>query len=163
VVPTTVLWTIGQNPARESDKPRRAFRTKADARDRRKGAAWEYPLEYRGFLGLKEKEKMWGRKKIRQGTPIDGRYLALGGRKLNLRGTSLVSEVEDGRKKLKRALVVLTILSVFSAAAFSEMGARQGGGMMRGGWWWGMNSVWLFMAVSVILVVYGVFSILKRG
>lgn len=158
-----VRWTIGQNPARESDKPRRAFRTDADARDRRKGAACEYPLEYRGFLGLKEKEKMWDRKKVSQGTPIDGRYLALAGRRVNLRGTSLVSDEEDKRKKMKRAMIVLTVLSVFAVSAFTGMSARQGGGMMSGGWWWGMNSVWLFMAVSVILVVYGVFSIMKRG
>ncbi|HSQ16011.1 MAG TPA: hypothetical protein VLQ94_06875, partial [Candidatus Binatia bacterium] len=138
------------------------FRTDSDARDRRKGAACEYPMEYRGFLGLKEK-KMWDRKKISHGTPIDGRYLALAGRRVNLRGTSLVSDEEDKRKKMKRAMIVLTVLSVFAVSAFTGMSARQGGGMMSGGWWWGMNSVWLFMAVSVILVVYGVFSIMKRG
>ena len=106
---------------------------------------------------------MWDRKKVRHGTPIDGRYLALAGRRVNLRGTSLGSDEEDKRKKMKRAMIVLTVLSVFAVSAFTGMSARQGGGMMSGGWWWGMNSVWLFMAVSMILVVYGVFSILKRG
>ena len=106
---------------------------------------------------------MWGRKKVCNETPIDGRYLALAGRRVNLRGTSLVSEGEDRGKKMQKVLIVSTILSVFSVAAFSGMSARQGGGMMNGGWWWGMNSVWLFMAISVILVVYGVFSIMKRG
>lgn len=105
---------------------------------------------------------MWDRKKVSHGTPIDGRYLALAGRRVNLRGTSLVSD-EVKRKKMKRAMIVLTVLSVFAVSAFTGMSARQGGGMMSGGWWWGMNSVWLFMAVSVILVVYGVFSIMKRG
>ena len=104
-----------------------------------------------------------GRKKVRHGTPIDGLYLALGGRKLNLRGTSLVSEGEDRGRNLKRVWIGLTILSVFAAAAFSGRSTPQGGGMMSGGWWWGMNSMWLFMAISVILVVYGVFLILKRG
>ena len=112
---------------------------------------------------MKEEEKMWGRKKVCNETPIDGRYLALAGRKVNLRGISLVSDEEEKRKKTKRGMIVLTILLVFTASAFTEMSARQGGGMMNGGWWWGMNSVWLFMAVSVILVVYGVFSIMKRG
>lgn len=106
---------------------------------------------------------MRGRKKVRHGTPIDGLYLALGGRKVNLRGTSLVSEEEDGGRKLKRVLISLTILSVFTVAAFSGMSTLQGGGMMNGGGWWGMNSIWLFMAISVILVVSGVFSIMKRG
>jgi hypothetical protein len=99
---------------------------------------------------------------VRHGTPIDGLYLALGGRKVNLRGTSLVSEGEDRGRNLKRVVIGLTILSVFTAVAFSGMSTRQGGGMMKGGLWWGMNSVWFFMAISVILVVYGVFSIMKR-
>ena len=38
-----------------------------------------------GLVGL----GMWGRKKIFQGTPIDGHYLALGMRGVNLRGASL--------------------------------------------------------------------------
>lgn len=111
---------------------------------------------------MKEKEKMWNRKKVRHETPIDGRYLALAGKMMNLRGTSLVSDEEEKRKRTKRAMIVLTILCVFAVSAFAGMSARQGGGMMNGGLWWGMNSVWLFMAVSVILVVYGVFSIMKR-
>ena len=82
---------------------------------------------------------------------------------MNLRGTSLVSEGEDRKKMMKRVMIALTILSVFTISAFSEMSTRQGGGMMNGGWWWGMNSIWLFMTISVILVVYGVFSIMKRG
>ena len=105
--------------------------------------------------------EMRGRKRIRHGTPIDGLYLALGGRKVNLRGTSLVPEGEDRGRNLKRILIGSTILSVFTAVAFSGMSTGQGGGMMKGGWWWGMDSIWLFMAISVILVVYGVFSIMK--
>lgn len=100
---------------------------------------------------------------VRQGAPIVGLYLALGGRKVNLRGTSLVTEGEDRGRNLKRVRIGLTILSVFAAAAFSGMSTRQGGGLMNGSGWWGMNSTWLFMAISVILVVYGVFSIMKRG
>ena len=106
---------------------------------------------------------MRDRKKVSHGTPIDGRYLALAGRRVNLRATSLVSGEEDKRKTMKRAMIVLTILFVFAVSAFAEMSARQGGSMMSGGWWWGMNSMWLLLAISVILVVYGVFSIRKRG
>ncbi|MGZ9138073.1 MAG: hypothetical protein ACXW4K_11550 [Candidatus Deferrimicrobiaceae bacterium] len=112
---------------------------------------------------MKEKEKMWGRKNVCHGTPIDGLYLALAGRRVNLRGTSFVSDEEEKRKKMKKVMIALTILLVFTVSAFAEMSAIQGGGMMNGGWWWGRNSVWLFMVISVILVVYGVFSIMKRG
>jgi hypothetical protein len=105
---------------------------------------------------------MWDRKKVRHGTPIDGRYLALAGRRVNPRGTSLVSGEEDQRKKMKRVTIVLTILFAFAVSAFAGMGARQGGGMMISGKWWGMNSVWFFMVISVVFVVYGVFSIMKR-
>jgi hypothetical protein len=118
-----------------------------------------------GISGIPQHEgegKLRDRKKFSHETPIDGRYLALSGRSVNLPGTSLVSEVEDRRKKMKWISIVLTILAGFTVAAFSGISARQGGGMMNGGWWWGMNSVWLFMAISVILVVYGVFSILKH-
>jgi hypothetical protein len=83
---------------------------------------------------------MWGRKKVRQGTSIDGRYLALGGREVNLRGTSLLSEGEERRKKMKRVMIVLTILFVFSVSAFAWMGSRQSGGKRSGGVWWGMYS-----------------------
>jgi hypothetical protein len=153
---------IGQNPVRESAKRRRAFRTDAGAQDRRKGAACGYSLEYQGFLILKGEEKMRGRKKVCHGTPIDGRYLALAGKMMNLRGTSLVSNEEEKRKKMKRLIIVLTILFAFAVSAFAGMGARQGGGMMISGKWWGMNSIWFFMVISVVFVVYGIFSIMKR-
>jgi hypothetical protein len=73
---------------------------------------------------------MLGRKKVCHGTPIDGLYLALAGRRVNLRGTSLVSDEEDKRKKMKKVMIVLTILLVFTVSAFAEMGALQGGGMV---------------------------------
>jgi preprotein translocase subunit SecY len=105
---------------------------------------------------------MWDRKKVSHGTPIDGRYLALAGKMMNLRGTSLVSDEEAKRRKMKRVTIVLTILFAFAVSAFAGMGARQGGGLMISDKWWGMNSVWFFMVISVVFVVYGVFSILKR-
>jgi hypothetical protein len=111
-----------------------------------------------GLVGL----GMWARKKIFQGTPIDGRYLALGGREVNFRETSLVSEEEERRKKMKRVMSVLTLLFVFSISAIAEMSTRQGNGMMSGGWWWGMNSGWVFMIISAILIILGIFLIMKR-
>jgi hypothetical protein len=99
-----------------------------------------------------------------QGTPIDGRYLALGEREVNFRGTSFFFEQNERRRKMKRGLIVLTVsvLSVFTVSALAEMNARQGGGMMGSGWWWGMNSAWFFMIISAILIIFGIFSIMKR-
>ena len=50
---------------------------------------------------------MWGRKKIRKGTIIDGRYLALGMREVNLRGASLfqrTNQRKGGRTWMKMFL-----------------------------------------------------------
>ena len=50
---------------------------------------------------------MWGRKKIRKGTMIDGRYLALGMREVNLRGASLfqrTNQRKGGRTWMKMFL-----------------------------------------------------------
>ncbi len=44
-----------------------------------------------GLVGL----RLWGRKRVRQGTSIDGRDLVLGLRKVNNRGTSLFYEQEE--------------------------------------------------------------------
>lgn len=105
---------------------------------------------------------MCGRKKFRHGTPIDGRYLALGGRKVNIRGPLLVSEEEEKRRKMKGAMIAFTILFAFAVSAIAGMGTGQSGGMMRGGWWWGVNSAWYYWTIITILIVFGIFSILKR-
>jgi hypothetical protein len=102
------------------------------------------------------------RRRSFQGTPINGRYLALGGREVNFRGTSFYSEQKERRKKMKRVMIVLTVLSVFTVSALAEMSTRQGGGMMGNGWWWGMNSAWFLMIIIAILIIFGIFSIMKR-
>lgn len=107
-------------------------------------------------------EEMWNRKKIRHETPIDGRFLALGGRGVNSRGSLLFSEQADRRKKMKRGMTVLAVLFVFSISAFAEMSNRQGGGMINGGWWWGMNTVWYSMVVIAVLIIAGIYLIMKR-
>jgi hypothetical protein len=63
---------------------------------------------------------------------------------------------------MNRVLIVLTILFALNISAFAEMGNRQGGGIMAGGWWWGANSVWYFMAIIAILIITGIFLIMKR-
>ena len=59
-------------------------------------------------------------------------------------------------------MVVSAVLSVFSAAAFAQMGPGQGGGMMGGNWGWGMGyggGIWIIIA---ILVIFGIVYIVKR-
>jgi len=64
---------------------------------------------------------------------------------------------------MKRAMMVLSVLFAFTVSAFAGMSNRQGGGMMNGGWWWGMNSGWYFMIIIAVLIIFGVFLIMKRS
>jgi hypothetical protein len=66
------------------------------------------------------------------------------------------------RKKMKRSMVVLTFLFVYSTAVFGQMNTGQGGGMMDHGWGWGMGYGWGFGTIIVILVVVGVVYMMKR-
>ena len=63
---------------------------------------------------------------------------------------------------MKRIMVVLTVLFVFTISAFAQMSSGQGGGMMGGGWGWGMNSGWLFVVIIAFLVILGIVYIMKR-
>jgi hypothetical protein len=68
---------------------------------------------------------------------------------------------------MKRVMVVLTVLYVFTVSAFAENSTGQGsgmmgGGVMGGGWGWGMNSGWFFMIIIAILVIFGIAYIMKR-
>jgi uncharacterized ion transporter superfamily protein YfcC len=64
--------------------------------------------------------------------------------------------------KMKRVMIALAILFAFNVSAVAEMSRRQDGGMMNGGWWWGINSAWYFTIGIAILIVTGIFLILKR-
>jgi hypothetical protein len=63
---------------------------------------------------------------------------------------------------MKRLMIVLTVLFVFSISAFAQMSTGQGGGMMGGGWGRGMNSGWLFVIIIAFLVILGVVYMMKR-
>jgi uncharacterized membrane protein len=63
---------------------------------------------------------------------------------------------------MKRLMIGLTVLFVFSISAFAQMSPGQGGGMMGGGWGWGMNSGWFFMIIIAILVIIGIVFMMKR-
>ena len=68
---------------------------------------------------------------------------------------------------MKRVMVVLTVLYVFTVSAFAENSTGQGsgmmgGGVMGGGWGWGMSSGWFFMIIIAILVIFGIAYIMKR-
>jgi len=66
------------------------------------------------------------------------------------------------RKNMKRLMVVLTVLFVFTTTAFAQMGTGQSGGMTGHGWGWGMGYGWGFGTLVVILVVVGVVYMMKR-
>jgi hypothetical protein len=66
------------------------------------------------------------------------------------------------RKKMKRLMVVLTALFVFSASAFAQMGAGQGGGMTGHRWGWGMGYGWGSGIIIMLLIVVGIVYMMKR-
>jgi uncharacterized membrane protein len=63
---------------------------------------------------------------------------------------------------MKRLMVVLAVLFVFSTAAFAQMGTGQGGGMMGGGSGWGMNSGWILTVIIALLVILAIVYMMKR-
>jgi hypothetical protein len=63
---------------------------------------------------------------------------------------------------MKRVMIVLTVLFVFTVSAFAQRSADQGGGMMGGGWGWGMNSGWFIFIIIAILVIFGIVYMMKR-
>jgi hypothetical protein len=65
---------------------------------------------------------------------------------------------------MKRLVIVLPVLFVFSISAFAQMSTGQGGGMMDGGWGWGMGFGfgWVFIIIIAILAILGIVYIMKR-
>lgn len=73
-----------------------------------------------------------------------------------------LSAQEERREKMKRLMMVLSVLFIFNVSAFAEMTTRQGGGMMRGGWWWGMYSGGIFVIIVASLIIGGIYLIMKQ-
>ena len=61
---------------------------------------------------------------------------------------------------MKKLMIVLTVLFVFSSSIFAQMNTCQGGGMMNGGW--GMGYGGGFGIIIVIVVVVGIVYMMKR-
>ena len=73
---------------------------------------------------------------------------------------------------MKRLMIVLNVLFLFSISAFAQMNTGQdghmmdnghdGSGMMGGGWGWGMGYGWGFGIIIIILVIAVVAFMMKR-
>ena len=63
---------------------------------------------------------------------------------------------------MKRLMIVLSVLFIFSISAFAQMGTDQGGGMMGGGWGWGMNYRWFLIIIIAALLILGIVYVMKR-
>jgi len=73
------------------------------------------------------------------------------------------------RKKMKRLMIVLTVLFAFSTSAVAQMGNNQGNNMMGGDSWgsrWGMGYGfgfgWILLIIVAILVIFGIVYMIKR-
>jgi hypothetical protein len=63
---------------------------------------------------------------------------------------------------MRKLMILLTFLFVFSSSAFAQMGTGQGGGMMGGGSGWGMGYEGGFGIIIAILVILGIVYMMKR-
>ena len=63
---------------------------------------------------------------------------------------------------MKKLMIGLTVLFIFSTTAFAQMGTGQGGGMTDHGWGWGMGYGGGFGIIIAILVIFGIVYITKR-
>ena len=64
---------------------------------------------------------------------------------------------------MKKLLLIVLILGLFTSYGCAQMSTGQGGGMMGGGWGWGMNSGWFIVIIIIaILVILGIVYMMKR-
>jgi hypothetical protein len=67
---------------------------------------------------------------------------------------------------MKKLILAVLILVLFTSPIYAQMSTGQGGGMMGNGWGWGMGMGfgfgWVFMIVIVILVILGIVYMMKR-
>jgi hypothetical protein len=64
--------------------------------------------------------------------------------------------------KMKKLLLIVLILGLFTSYGCVQISTGQGGGMMDGGWGWGMTSGWFFVIIIAILVILVIVFMMKR-
>jgi uncharacterized membrane protein len=65
---------------------------------------------------------------------------------------------------MRKLILTVLILVLFTSPIYAQMSTGQGGGMMSNGWGWGMGFGfgWIFMLVIIVLVIFGVIYMMKR-
>lgn len=65
---------------------------------------------------------------------------------------------------MKKLILTVLILVLFTSPIYAQMSTGQGGGMMGNGWGWGMGFGfgWVFMIIIAILVILGIVYMMKR-
>jgi hypothetical protein len=65
---------------------------------------------------------------------------------------------------MKKLILTVLILVLFTSPIYAQMSTGQGGGMMGNGWGWGMGFGfgWVFMIIIAILVIFGIVYMMKR-
>ena len=65
---------------------------------------------------------------------------------------------------MKKLILTVLILVLFTSPIYAQMGTGQGSCMMCNGWGWGMGYCfgWVFMIIIVILVIFGIVYMVKR-
>jgi uncharacterized membrane protein len=63
---------------------------------------------------------------------------------------------------MKKSILTVLILVLFTPPIYAQMSTGQGGGMMGGGWGWGMNSGLFVTIIIAIVVILGIVYMMKR-
>jgi uncharacterized membrane protein len=65
---------------------------------------------------------------------------------------------------MKKLILTVLVLVLFTSPIYAQMSTGQGGGMMGNGWGWGMGFGfgWVFMIIIAILVIFGIVYMMKR-
>jgi hypothetical protein len=65
---------------------------------------------------------------------------------------------------MKKLILTVLILVLFTSPIYAQMSTGQGGGMMGNGWGWGMGFGfgWVFMIIIAILIILGIVYMIKR-
>ena len=65
---------------------------------------------------------------------------------------------------MKKLILTVLILVLFTSPIYAQMSTGQGGGMMGNGWGWGMGFGfgWVFMIIIVIIIILGIVYMMKR-